>query len=333
MVDNIYPGRTSYLMIGRQSFPSTPVTPTIAISAKGGGFDTQPRHEYPKEFRKTMQSRFSVVRTGQETNGEINVNAYPSGGGLEHLLQAALGTVASSSLGSGAYLHDFTINETTLPSWTVAEGLGNVNPDVYVNAMLKTLKISVKEGAAVELDSTWVARGVNRAIYTELTPSYATAPAFTYANAAVTLDGTATVLVKDYELDIDRGTALEYVMNGSMDAYWSFPTDMAVNGKMTMLFTETEYKRLLGNPTAATTMQTTATPVAINTTFTGGLIGGAQYYKFNLNLPTCYYDKGETKYMEDGLVQLPIDFTAIKSGANATMTAYVISTAASPLAG
>lgn len=318
-------GKLSYIGLGYQ--PNvTPVTPTLWISAQGGGFLTQPNHDYPKEFRKQMESTVKPMRVGQESTGSITTAAYP-GGGLETILKAAFGTITTTPLITAtAWQHTYTVNQTDLPAYSVVEGLSNVTPDRYPFAKLKSLKIGLAEDQAVILDTEWLSKSVDRTL-DEMTPSYATPAAFTYFDAGVSFDNVATTLVESLDMTIDRATEATKTMNASRDPTYILPTDFKTSGSMSLIFDgDAEYKRFLGSSTA-TSMQSQATPVTLGITFTGPTITGTTPFKWVMSMQEVYYDSTSFDRLTDGTVKIGFDWTAAKPlTTTPSLTCYVWTT-------
>jgi len=322
----IYSGKLGYIGLGYQVNSASPVTPTMWISVTDANFDTQPTHDYPKEYRKQMESTVKPIRTGQESTGSMKMAAYP-GGGLETMLNAAFGTVVTTPIITAtAWQHTYSINQSDIPAYSVVLGLGPTTPDRFPYAKLKTLKINLAEGKPVEMDTTWLSKGVDRSLDL-FTPSYGTNTAFTFLDAGVTLDGTPSTMVETMDITIDRATDSVKTMNASRDPTYIIPTDFKTTGTMTLLFDgDSEYKRFLGTSTA-TSMQSSATPVTLGLNLSGGMISGTTPFKMVMSWPEAYYNKITFDPLTDSTVKIGFDWTAAKPlTATPSCSCYVWST-------
>jgi hypothetical protein len=307
----LYPGKLAYCGIALQGSSTTPVTPSRFLAVKSMDFDSQPHHTYNNEFRKVAQSTRKPIRDGITTEGSMTIDAYPGGGGLEHMLYATFGAVTTTTPAAGVGNFQFEVDDDDLPPLTIHEGLSNLNTFNYPYSKVKTMKLTLKDQSPVELQMAFVSRSQDRR-YGEFTPTYTTPRALTFLDATAYIDGAASTLVQSMDITFDRATQAIKTMNGSMDPTYILPTDFKVNGNLKLFFdSETEHNRFMGNPSAVTpTMQTTVTPVNLKLVLTGGLISGAYYNAVTIVFPEAYYDKEDFKQANDSFTSIGFDFTA-----------------------
>jgi hypothetical protein len=327
---SLYPGKLAYCGIALQGASTTPVTPAKYISIKDMDFGTKPNHTYVTEYRKTMQSSRPPIRDGKETEGNMEVYAYPGGGGLEYLLFGAFGSCTTTPTGTTAKQHTFSVDDDDLPAWTITEGLSSLNTYSYPSCKVKDLKMTLKEKEPVTISASFVGKSVDRR-YGEQTPSYSTPRAFTFLDAYAYLDGNASTLVKEMDVTIDRGTEAVWTMDGSQDPTYILPTDCKVSGTLNMFFSsETEYNRFMGNPSATTpNMLDTATPAALKLVLIGDTIESTLTQAVTLIFPEVYYDSMKFKPANESYVEIGFDFTAVNNtSAGYSMSAVVQSSLA-----
>ena len=105
----LYSGKLAYCGIALQGSSTTPVTPSRFLSVKAMNFDSNPHHTYVKEFRKTMQSTRKPIRDGLTSEGSITIDAYPGGGGLEHMFYGTFGAVTTTTPAADIYTHEIAV--------------------------------------------------------------------------------------------------------------------------------------------------------------------------------------------------------------------------------
>ena len=150
--------------------------------------------------RVDRAARRSLGKEGAE--GSLSVEATIKGLGV--LLQAALGTVTNTAVPSatGAFQQVHT-PATTDPvgSYTIQKGIpplggGATTPITFPGSVCKSIEISAKEGAIVEVSTDWMSREVLTAT-AYAAPSYPAIPAgvdplFTFVHGAIVIGGTVT---------------------------------------------------------------------------------------------------------------------------------------------
>ncbi len=194
-----YPGKETYFMLKYQA-NSTPVTPTIGIRITDEDVWTIPTDEFPEEYCGSMENVGSPIRRWQESGGPVSCVARP-GGSMEYFIHAVMGTVSSTPLSDVMVQHTFTINQTTLPSYTIGKGLSNLNFYRFPNAKIKTFDMGAEEKGDVMINTNWITEAFDSEL-TELTPSYSTPKGMGYLGASVQIDGATSTSVKTVKIEI-----------------------------------------------------------------------------------------------------------------------------------
>lgn len=242
------PGKALYTGMALQSALGTPApsinmwTPVTAQPS----LQTKPNNTSPQEFRKFMDERFTVYRTGLNTSGGWQQAAYSSGG-LLHALYGIFGNYTVAAHTGGTDIYDYTFNtDYSLPFFTVSMGYENLAMLTYQDYIFKSLQVDFKDNAAVNLTIDGIGRfeGLDRVA---ATPTYTSTRPLTNLGISVSLNSTQTAKVTDMSLKIDRATVKKDVFVQGFEHYAAAPTTMNVTGTATLLFADwSDYQMFMG---------------------------------------------------------------------------------------
>ncbi len=143
---------------------------------------------------KVARSGRRVVTTTQG-KGDLEIECISKGMGL--LLQACLGTGASTLVSGSTYQQNFTLSGSTAPSsLTIQKGVidatGTVQAHTFRGAMVDSWELSAGNAEIVKLKTTFDLRDLDTA-QGYVSPSYATGGSlFHFAQGAVTIGGAVT---------------------------------------------------------------------------------------------------------------------------------------------
>jgi hypothetical protein len=209
-------GNTAWLMAQKQTAQGTPAT-VIAPVNSGAAGTGQGAYKFPfsggsigpvretDNLSETDANRDQgvayVVTSGVEGSPEV----YVRDAGIGFLLFAALGADAPTGT-TPNYTHVLT-PANTLPYYTFWRDIGDVLWERYVDCKVSTLTISAEAGQPLTATV-----GVNGLVPTRLTSDPSTAPVislqssqvYNFNQAAVTLSGGATTLIRSFELTIEN---------------------------------------------------------------------------------------------------------------------------------
>lgn len=311
------PGKKMYFGLALQSALGTPapsINTWMPITGEPG-LKADPSRETPKEYRQTMDERYSVITTGIETGGDVKFTAYPSGG-IEHALYGIFGSKAvTQQAATTAYLHDFTTNYQ-LPYFTAAKGHATLNMEKFQDLMFKSLQLEFKPKSTIAVTADLLGKYMDIAT-AAATPVYGTERPFTSPGIQISLGGAVNTKCFDLTLKIDRGTVKKDTLTRSLESFYAIPTTMNVTGSMNLLFEDyTEYDDFLG-ATGATTFQEDDLIVnsakALNIEVQGQKIvtGTPNYYdKLVFDIPKILYDAVEIQSPIDNMMALNVTWNA-----------------------
>lgn len=202
-------GNTAWLMFAKQATQGTAATVAAATTHKvpfaGGNIGPVRETDNLSETDSNRDQGVPyVVTTGVEGSPEVYVRDASIGA----LLFGVLGA-DSPSAGPTNYIHTITPNNT-LPYFTFWRNLSDTLWEQYKDCNVSSLTISAEAGAPLSATV-----GIQGLVPTRLTTDPSTAPAITlassqvynYNNATVTLGGSATSMIRSFELTIENNVS------------------------------------------------------------------------------------------------------------------------------
>lgn len=270
-----------YLGVGKETTYGTAVSVTKYIPILSEDITPTSGVILPEEI-KGSRARETALEGDFTIEGDIEFNGAAENG-LGEMLIGALGSCSTSGTAS-PYVHTFT-GKDTLPSYTVEINTGNVMKRIIPGCKVGVLTIGCSVGEPLTVTSTLTGKTENIATSGFGSPSYSTVRAFVGGDASITLGGTASARVENFEVVIDNSLIKDYKTLGGTRTIKDLPEGRrAITGSMDLGFEAVDvYKWFLGGGTAP---QTEGTTVAIEVTWTGTSFGGTAY-TLKIELPKC----------------------------------------------
>ncbi|MFH8039050.1 MAG: phage tail tube protein [Candidatus Aenigmatarchaeota archaeon] len=155
-----------------------------------------------RPYTKTIQGNISV-------SGSLTFDMRYEG--FEKFLLVAFGTCTTTSLGSGAYQHKFTIADQLTKSLTL-----QINKDLYafnyLGMMINSLEFKVASGGFLTLTVNFVGKDVGTA--TAGTPTFPTAPFVIFSDGAITYNSVSKN-IKELTISINNNLLTDRRFIGS----------------------------------------------------------------------------------------------------------------------
>jgi hypothetical protein len=149
-----------YVGYGVEVTEGTIVAPTVFLPANAVSFDSTNEYIMPSQLRGSRDKSIKMA-SPYSVSGTMSMELVPTG--IGSLLVSALsskGTVATTSLGAGAYQHIFTPGSSS-PTFSFETSLADVLVMRYGGVRVNTLEISAAFGEIVT--SSWGLEGTTRA--------------------------------------------------------------------------------------------------------------------------------------------------------------------------
>ena len=319
----LYSGRQGYAAISVQTSPTTPVQPDVFIPYTSLSWDSAPDRSYETEHRANTDKNHAPITSSVTTEGSITFPAYPAGG-LEHAFYGVFGSYTATTYNSTpAYGYSFT-QGPTLPIFTLANGLSDLNYREYSDVMFKSLKLSAqpKEKLEVTVDGFSYMMNISN---TKLTPSYTTNNALNFSDLTISYGGSSVCNILSVELEIDRGTESYYTACEGLNYGLAHSPYFAVTGTFEAFFEDWSYVQDWMGDT--NTFDDSPTSKEMVLTFTGDLLPGTtdKYTNLVITLPKVYLDAVPLPFEGDEAIKMSISFTAVYD-ASTTKTASAVIT-------
>lgn len=167
---------TSYgskIAIGKESTFGTSVSTTLTIPCVSIDLDESPTTVYPA-LMDTEAEESEAIIVSSRGDGSISLPAAYMNAGLGMLLEAALGSIATT--GAGPYTHTATTDKD-LPSYTIEAVRGDSgNSQVFTGMRCNTFELSADAQGLGELSVAWLGKGSGARGSTGTIPALAGAP-------------------------------------------------------------------------------------------------------------------------------------------------------------
>lgn len=297
----------SFVGLGRQSVLGTTVSRTIFMSPVSEDLKFMPNYDFPDQLRTPSAPR-GVLVAGGRSEGPITVGM--SFTGHETLLKDLFGGVATSTLGSGAKQHDFTL-ATALPSpgLSVEIKRGSSLSTSFLHADCKINKGTFRFSPRKEVEAIFEFLG--RAVTTPSasSPSFITHRPIPPPITTLTIDGSAVDL-DGIEVTIDNAllgadsivssTIREPLRNGMRVVTLSFEKDFETVAASSI------YDKFKTGVNAAVVIEVT-----------GAVFDDPDAYKFRLSLPQVKFVEASPTVAGVGLIKKRVQARAIESATDA----------------
>ena len=261
-----------------------------------------------------LQRRVVVT---QDVSGDIMLDVPTRGLGL--LLSHATGSAPAGTLVStGVYSYTFTLADTYSKSLTVQVGVpeynGTVVPKTITGTKITGFEFSLSNAGL--LVGKFSIDGAAFVTSTALaTASYALAGSiFHFAQAALTIDATPAVNVKDFTLTVDNNVKTDRFNIGAAGAktVQNINGFRKISGKMTVEFTDSILMDKYLNDAAA----------ALVLTFVGGTIASTYKDTLTFTLPAVKLNADTPNVQGPGVIDLAVTFEAYDDGTNEPLTIF-----------
>jgi hypothetical protein len=277
-------GNEAWLMFGKQSVKGTPasVSATLTHKVPFSGGNIHPVRE-TDTLAETDSARDQgapyTVTSGVEGSPEVYVRDASIGA----LLLGVLGT--DTVTGTTNYVHTIT-PANTLPYWTFWRNLSSTLYERYQDCQIGSLTVSAEAGAPLTATV-----GIQGLVPTRLTSNPDATPLVTLANgavynfndAAVTLGGGATSLIRSFELSIENNVTRQ--QTDDVTPYDVVPGIREVTLSFDMIFeTLDEYNKFHYGGAAGTTISPNIFTTSAVFTFNKGANNEIAF-----NLPSIAY--------------------------------------------
>lgn len=280
-----------------------------------------------KDFKKFYMKSpaetqdFLVKRLG--AGGDFTCPAYTAGP-LEAFLYGVFGAVDSTVITdtTTAYANVFSMDNDTLPIWTMAVGRDDLNYQEFYDMRFGSVEFTMKPGSEISAKVTTQGKGgaIDNAAIADDDLNFPATRSFVFDDVGVSIGGSPNCDVTSVDLKIDRGmkalrTACAASPKGDNVFY---PTTIDVNGTIEMFFQDyTEYKYWLGSssatePTYDQDASTTKRALVIQAT--GEAIGDgnpADTAQLTFTIPAVVYDTAEIDMPFDDRMKLVLKFKAL----------------------
>ena len=201
-------GNVAWLMAAKQTVKGTPATPAVATTYKNpfSGGNIGPVRE-TDNLAETDASRDRGVTYITTSGVEGTPEFYARDSSAAFWLHKVLGSVATT--GTTNFTHTITPG-STLPYITAWRNIGDLLWEQYLDCKVSSLTIGAEAGQPLTISA-----GIQGRQATRLTADPSTAPVipiesgavYSFNEAAVTLGGGATALVRSFELSIENNVS------------------------------------------------------------------------------------------------------------------------------
>lgn len=312
-------GNIADIIAQKQTALGTPATWAAASSVKNAfaGGNIQPVREV-NNLSETDASRDIGVSFASTTGVEGSPEIYVRDESISFWLWAALGSTAVT--GSSNYVHTVTPGNT-LPYLTIWKDLGATLYEQFQDCKVGSLNIKAEAGQPLTatigvngLQSTRLAAAVDNATPKAIEDSLV----YNYNVATVTLGGSATALVRSFELNIENNLTRQQtdafvgldVYEGTREVTLSF--DLIFD-------TLTEYNKFHYGGAAGTTVSSSVFTTSAVFDFAGTGVNN----NINFSLPSIAYTQFDVEPQPGGdAVVVPVAATAQRN-ASPVLTAVV----------
>ncbi len=264
------PGKSGWMGIAKQTAKGTPVAtaPTYRNAFSGGNIGPARETDRLAETDSARDQGAAYVTTsGVEGSPEIYVRDASIG------LYLLAGFGADTVTGSTNYVHTIKPSNAALPYFTMWKNVGGPSGlfEKYQDCQISTMTFSAEAGSPLTC-----ALGVQGLIPTRLTsdPSGASilenATVMNFNNAAVTLGGSATSLIRSFEFTIENN--IQRQQTDDVVPYDLAPGQREISLGFDMLFEDlTEYNKFHYGSGSGTTESPTIFTTSASFTFTLGV--------------------------------------------------------------
>ena len=318
----LYSGREGYAAISVQASPGTPAAPDVFIPYTDIDWNSKPDRSYETEHRANTDKNHPPITPSITTEGSITFPAYPAGG-LEHAFYGIFGTYTSTQYSATpAYGYSYT-QGSTLPIFTLANGIRTLNYKRYSDVVFKSLKMEAKNKEKLEISVDGFSYMLDKS-QTALTPSYTTNNAFNFSDFSVSYGGSVADNILNASITIDRATEAYFTAGHGLNYGLQHTPYFACSGTMDVFFEDwSYYEDFMGD---TNTFDDSPTSKELIFTWTGDLLAGTadKYCNLVLTLPKVYLDDVPLPFKGDEAVQSSIAFTAVYSSSDSKTASAVI---------
>lgn len=286
--------KKSYLILARETTPGTAVltgNKLFSVPSKSM-IKAVKKREYPQEERGDRNAQYTAIDTTREADIDIKGNWYNDVDGL--LLYAYFGADAVSQPNASsvpsAYLHTFTFADIP-PSLTVHKSF---DAKAYYSAYAVLEKLTLKftaQGKLFERDATL------KGLWPTLNASPPT-PAFSTVNPMagfapiITLGGSTTTDIDEFQIEMSQKCTLWYPCNGVPDFSAVYFGERSMKIDFSARFdNDTVYQRYKQGQNDS-----------FSFSIAGDLIGGTLYQQLTMTFPTVGYDSMEHDLGKDNVM-------------------------------
>ena len=263
----------------------------------GCTLDEDPGLFYPQVMQGQRDANIYGVYGQDIVSGTVDGPLFPSNG--IQLLVYAIGTDAVTGT-VAPYTHTIT-QANSLASMTVEKNLGDKQSQQFFGCRINQLTLS---GQATNTEATISADVVGQGMAVLDTPTAITVTnedPFVFAEATVSLLGTAIATVSSVSVVIANGLVSTFTMNGTHYLEYLTPVTLAVTGTIDVVWDS------LDDPTYGWyTKMISQTKGAISFTLTHPSSGGS----VEISLPSCRLSKDTIAPSMTGIITETLSFTA-----------------------
>ena len=296
-----------FVGMGKETTPGTGVAPTSFIPVKDANFVMDPAYYQFREIigsRSAYQSHPGVLATNIQFSSTVYPQRY-----LVDILQGLFGDFTQSVPEAGAYMYTFA-EAATLPSWSF-ERSDTIDNTGLLHERFQGVKIeSVGFTAAVGEEVTMNVRG--QGLGAPVDPAshpvgitYPTMDPFTFINAIVNVDGTASNVVSSMDVEFTNVLQPQPALRGALGAtaartpYRIYEGGLTCTMRASTVFEDADFYEKFKD----------ADTFSVELLFQGGMIGAtATPYELSLLFPLVRASGFDSPMRAGEIMEADLDF-------------------------
>lgn len=303
--------KKSYIVLGKESSPGTANTATNLHSVPcKSNMKAVKKRDYPQEERGDRNANYLGMDTIREADTDIKGSWYNDSTAM--LLLGFFGTDTVSQPNAGlaptCYLHTLTFADVPA-TFTVHK---SYDAKSYYSAYSCVEKLSLKftaEGKLIECDSTL--KGLYPTVNNSMpATNFSTLNPFVGYNPTITLFGSSTTDINEFDIEMNQKLTLWYPISGSQDFVTVYFGERSMKVSYTARFdSDTVYQRFR-----------TGAQDSFAFTATGDLIASTYSNQLSMTMGTIEYDSMEHDLGKDNVLIKAKATVIPTSGALSTCT-------------
>lgn len=277
-------GVQSVISFKKESTWGTAVTPDKSIPVRPtGGLEIKNNIQMQPAIMGRLQKYYEAIKGKVMYEGDYTMDLF--GDYIGYFILSAMGVDTPALKGGESVVYEHVFTESaTKPSLTIEQAIGE-NIRRYAGCIVSGFKVTGKAGEMLQFSPSIMAK--TQASASAISPAFSTVPAFNHAQLAVKIGGSTIAEVESIEFEYKNGLDLRHALGNVEPAFASIAGGSEVGAKLELYLDSTSLTEL--------TNYINKTTRSLQLIATGGAIGSAANYVFDLTIPKAVYTAGATK--------------------------------------